>query len=83
MLYQKCCHKIYINRCLFWFQVFIGSSNPHEVTFVSLGAVIFGRHVRIGPQSWHRHICMRVELYGCQGRQMLSSANNVTFVSVM
>lgn len=75
--------KIYIDYYLFLFQVFIGSSNPHEATFVSLGAVIFGRHVRVVPQSWHRHICMRVELYGCQGGWMFSSANNVTSVSVM
>lgn len=49
---------------------------------MSLGAAIFGRYLRIVPQSWYQHICMRVELYGCQGGQ-LSSENNATFVSVM
>ncbi|KAL9983324.1 hypothetical protein ACROYT_G005476 [Oculina patagonica] len=47
-------------------KVFLGNSNPHEVRFVSLEVAIYGRHVRIFPQSWHQHICMRVELYGCQ-----------------
>ena len=81
---EKCCRNN-IYRLLFIFiQLFIGSSNAHEMTYVSLGAAIFGRHFRIVPQSWYRHICMRVELNGCQGGQMLymSSASNVTSLSL-
>jgi len=82
---EKCCRNN-IYRLLFIFiQVFIGSSNAQEMMYVSLGAAIFGRHFRIVPQSWYRHICMRVELNGCQGGQMLymSSASNVTSVSAI
>ncbi|XP_022786019.1 uncharacterized protein LOC111326318 [Stylophora pistillata] len=47
-------------------KVFPGNSDPHEARTVVMEVSIIGRHFRIFPKYFHRHICMRLELYGCQ-----------------
>lgn len=35
-------------------------------------------HVRLHPQTWHRWISMRVELFGCPGKLCNNSLTNLT-----
>ncbi|PFX15365.1 G-protein coupled receptor GRL101 [Stylophora pistillata] len=44
---------------------FSGNSDSNTVVHNDLNPPIRARYVRFLPQSWHKHISMRVELYGC------------------
>lgn len=43
---------------------FGGNKDRHTIVFHKLRAV-FARFIRILPRSWHGHVSMRTELYGC------------------
>ena len=47
------------------FQVFTANSDRGTVVSHKLSPRISTRYVRFSVLSWHRHITMRVELYGC------------------
>lgn len=50
-------------------QVFSGNSDWNNVVSQRLEEPITTRYIRIHPVTWHVHIAMRVEFYGClQGR---------------
>lgn len=55
----------FVQFCL---QVFPGNTNSHAANVFSLEVVIIARHIKIIPQSWYNHICLRIEFYGCEGR---------------
>ncbi|XP_015751576.1 PREDICTED: contactin-associated protein-like 5 [Acropora digitifera] len=46
-------------------KVFTANSNRGTIVSHKLSPRISTRYVRFSVLSWHRHICMRVELYGC------------------
>ena len=49
-------------------QVFPGNSDKHTVVFHVFAFKIRARYVKFVMQTWYYkgHICMRVELYGCE-----------------
>jgi len=46
-------------------QEYTGSKDQNTVVISDLIQPITAQYVRILPQAWHRHISMRMELYGC------------------
>lgn len=54
----------FVQFCL---QIFPGNTNSHAAHVLSLEVVIIARHIKIIPQSWYNRICLRIELYGCEG----------------
>lgn len=47
------------------------------VTTNSISPPISAQYIRINPQTWKNHICMRVELYGCPGKQYMNYVRTV------
>lgn len=47
-------------------RVFIGNVERYFVNINRLVPSIKARYIRIYPQTWHSHIEMRMELYGCR-----------------
>ncbi|XP_074629881.1 lactadherin-like [Acropora palmata] len=50
-------------------KVFTANSDGGTVVSHKLSPRISTRYVRFSVLSWHNHICMRVELYGCANEQ--------------
>ena len=48
-------------------QVFVGNSDGGTVVKHPLIPSIKARYIRLVPQTWHKHISTRMELYGCLG----------------
>lgn len=48
-------------------QVFLGNKNADTVVMNQVKPTFEAVTVRLHPQTWHRWISMRVELYGCPG----------------
>ncbi|XP_020611444.1 EGF-like repeat and discoidin I-like domain-containing protein 3 [Orbicella faveolata] len=48
---------------------FPGNNDQDTVISHQLDPPIRARYIRFGPVAWHRHISMRVELYGCEGNK--------------
>lgn len=44
---------------------FTGNDDQNTVVKHGLRPSIFASFIRFHPQSWHKHISMRLELYGC------------------
>ena len=51
-----------------FFQVFDGNTDPDTIVSHKLSPPIRARYIRFLPTAWHKHISMRVELYGCKGK---------------
>ncbi|XP_028417633.1 uncharacterized protein LOC114542082, partial [Dendronephthya gigantea] len=47
-------------------KVFTGNTDRNSVVFNVLSPTITTRYIRIHPKTWHYHISMRLELYGCK-----------------
>lgn len=45
--------------------VFPGNNDQNTVVKNALRPTIIASYIRIHPYSWHKHISMRLELYGC------------------
>lgn len=62
-------------------QIFQGNTDRHIVVINRLQRAIRTRFVRIYPRSWHGHISMRAEFYGCsRGEEHLSNlCENLSF----
>ena len=55
--------------CLnFLLKVFDGNDDSSTVVVKRLSEPIRTRFVRLLPLEWHKHISMRIEIYGCSGR---------------
>ena len=62
----NCLSIILITVLLFRFiQVFQGNSERQIVVINRFRSPIRARFIRMYPQTWHGHISMRLELYGC------------------
>ncbi|XP_073247189.1 uncharacterized protein [Porites lutea] len=48
-------------------KVFDGNTDPDTIVSHKLNPRIRARYIRFLPTAWHKHISMRVELYGCKG----------------
>ena len=46
-------------------QEFQGNSDRYSVATEIVNPPIIAQYVRVKPKTWHRHISMRVEFYGC------------------
>ncbi|KAL9956665.1 hypothetical protein ACROYT_G038180 [Oculina patagonica] len=49
-------------------QEYIGNKDQNSLVINEIVQPIKAQYVRILPQEWHRHISMRMELYGCDPR---------------
>ena len=48
-------------------QTLEGNSDGNTVKEVSLYKQVTARFLRFHPEAWNESICMRVEVYGCEG----------------
>lgn len=46
-------------------QQLYGNEANDETKYVKLGHLIRARYVRVRPSNYYKHMCMRIELYGC------------------
>ena len=61
----------YPRLLLFHLQEFRGSSDRFSVVTETINPPIVAHYVRVRPKTWHRHISMRLEFYGCtEGRDV-------------
>ena len=51
----------------FCLQEFIANQDSDTVVFQQIHPSIEARYIRLLPTKWHKHISMRMELYGCEG----------------
>lgn len=51
---------------LFTFQIFTGNSDRNTVKVNVLDVPIYTRYIRLHPKSFHAHISLRLDLYGCK-----------------
>ena len=49
-----------------FFQIFPGNNDRYTPVSHDLKIPIITRYIRINPETWHSHICMRAEFYGCR-----------------
>lgn len=47
-------------------KIFQGNSDRYTVVMQALKNPIITRYIRIHPETWHAHISMRAEFYGCK-----------------
>ena len=59
-------------------QIFGANSEGMKPVTNSFRPALRGRFFRIHPQTWHRHISMRVELYTCASGQWVNFLHNQT-----
>ncbi|XP_031561718.1 coagulation factor V-like [Actinia tenebrosa] len=52
-------------------RIFEGNSNRGEVATQKLKIITAARYVRIIPETWYNHVCIRAELYGCDADPLL------------
>lgn len=64
---------------IFTLQYFTGNNDQNTIVQYRLFPRIIARYVRIHPWGWYRHICMRVEFYGCR-QGLLLFFNQIMFV---
>ena len=50
-----------------YIQVFVGNKNANSVVTNQVKPAFEAVNVRLHPQTWHRWISLRVELFGCPG----------------
>ena len=63
-----------------FFQYFRGNRDRNTIVYNSIIPSIRARFLRIHPWSWHGHISMRVELFGCAlGEAMCERFINTCF----
>lgn len=55
---------------LFSVQEIQGNTNPDGTALKMLQYQVIARHVRFVAIEWVENICMRVEIYGCEGMLM-------------
>ena len=53
----------------FFLQTFVGNKDAESVVINQVEPSFEAVCVRLHPQSWHRWISMRVELFGCPGNK--------------
>ena len=49
----------------FSLQIFTGNWDKETVKKHELNPSFEARYVRVYPKTWHSHICLRWEIYGC------------------
>jgi hypothetical protein len=47
-------------------KIFTGNTNQNSIVKHALKPAIIARYIRVRPKTWHGHISMRMELYGCK-----------------
>lgn len=62
-------------------QVFPGNTDQFSTVTHSLDNIKDVLYVRLEVKSWHQQICMRVELFGCDGKLQLLSFVIVLFLT--
>ncbi|EDO33337.1 predicted protein, partial [Nematostella vectensis] len=46
-------------------QIFTGNTDQHHIVSHVISPAVIARFIRIHPQTWHSHISLRAEFYGC------------------
>lgn len=52
--------------CCLIFQLFRGNFDRYSLVEQPIDPPVNGHYVQFNPRSWHGHISMRVEVYGCR-----------------
>ncbi|XP_031549039.1 uncharacterized protein LOC116286593 [Actinia tenebrosa] len=47
-------------------KIFSGNTNGYRIETVTINTEVKGRFIRIHPKTWQNHICLRIELLGCE-----------------
>lgn len=66
---------IYTNLAIVFIQIFLGNRNQNDLVSHELIPPIQARYIRVIPESWHIHIALRVEFYGCLASKNSSSSS--------
>ena len=61
------CHNLFL-FLFFLSQDIEGNTNEDEVSVKTFLTPFIAKFVRIRPVTWHQTICLRIELYGCEGK---------------
>ena len=62
----KVCKSRLTEVCYLTFQLFRGNFDRFSLVEQPIDPPVNGRFIRFNPRSWHAHISMRVEVYGCR-----------------
>ena len=65
------------------YQVFQGNSDRDTIVRHAIDPVIKARFIRVRPVTWHIHVSMRMELYGCYGNSMIHIRVNCVVITVI
>ena len=65
LLFGRSAYIIIFIYVFFFFQVFAANSDRNTIVSHVLTPRFRARYVRFVAMTWHGHISMRVELYGC------------------
>ena len=52
--------------CCLIFQLFRGNFDRYSLVEQPIDPPVNGHYVQFNPRSWHGHISIRVEVYGCR-----------------
>ncbi|XP_031573542.1 lactadherin-like, partial [Actinia tenebrosa] len=63
--------KRIVSRTFDYLSDFPGNFKSGEVTIQTLQTITAARYVRINPETWFSHVCIRTELYGCEAKPTL------------
>lgn len=63
--------------CCLIFQLFRGNFDRYSLVEQPIDPPVNGRYVQFNPRSWHGHISMRVEVYGCRAGES-GNINSIT-----
>ena len=58
--------SVFIECCCLIFQLLRGNFDRYSLVEQPIDPPVNGRYVQFNPRSWHGHISMRVEVYGCR-----------------
>ena len=52
-------------------QLFQANRDQNSIMKNAINPPILARYVKLNPRGWYRHICMRIEYYGCVAGKFL------------
>ena len=62
--------------------MFAGNNDTETVVKHPLNPPIKARYVRLVPTEWNNHISLRMELYGCLGKDLYNKIKLLTYLKL-
>jgi len=80
-LFRSFFQLILTNVAIVFIQTFSGNTNGNDLVSHELIPPIQARYIRVIPESWHIHIALRVEFYGCLASKNSSLKSLLSFTT--